>query len=67
MHFTGRSVPWKIAESVEHIILQALLSQNMGVCSKFPDGQAKAITDRMSALWNVNLMLALNRKPQNTE
>jgi hypothetical protein len=47
MEIADRCVPWETSIHAENLVLQALKLQ------------AYVITDRMSALWRINLMLSL--------
>jgi hypothetical protein len=39
-HIADRCAPWKISDGAENPVLQALQFQKIGVCRKFPGGQA---------------------------
>jgi hypothetical protein len=40
MQIMDRCAPWKLDNGAENLVLQALQFQKIGVCRKFPGGQA---------------------------
>jgi hypothetical protein len=60
-------VPWKFASLAQNLVLQELQFQKTGVCNKFPGRVKVSNLDLMSALWMLNLTLALNRSIMNRE
>jgi hypothetical protein len=60
-------VPQKFTNGMENLVLQVLQFQKVDICHKFPGGASKVITDLISALWRVSLMLAFNRSLLNRE
>jgi hypothetical protein len=40
MQFSDWCAPWKVANGAEKLVLQALQFQQMGICRKFPGGEA---------------------------
>jgi hypothetical protein len=60
VRFTDQCIPWKATNCVENLIFQVLQSQKVGVCCKLPGWAGYVIIELTSALWRVNLMLALD-------
>jgi hypothetical protein len=59
--------PWKTISGTENLVLQAQQFQEMDICCKFPGGGSICHYGPNSALWRVNLMVALNRSLLNRE
>jgi hypothetical protein len=38
MQFSAWCAPWKVANGAKNLVLQALQSQQVGICRKFPGG-----------------------------
>jgi hypothetical protein len=60
MQFADRRVPWKIANSAENLVLQALQFQQTGICRKFPGGTSISHYGSNEYFVESYLMLVLN-------
>jgi hypothetical protein len=58
VQIADRCAPWKISSGAEKLVFQALQFLS---AAKSQAGQAQVITDLISALWRVTLVLELKR------